>query len=112
MAGFRRPGRCGGRIVTPSRGGAYACAASIDWVQDLDQTILVNGQNQQSWHLQDVDATIWDLLTLGYDFPKIAAFLAALLAIPVREAGERLLSTMRRWEQAGILLAVDGATRG
>jgi hypothetical protein len=87
----------------------YVCAPAIRWVKDLDQTILVDYDGQQSWILQGIDAAIWDLLTLGYGLEQTADFLAVLLTISSGEASHRLLATIQRWEQEGILQVPEGA---
>ncbi len=84
--------------------GTYVCAPAIGWVKDLGQTLLVDDEGQQSWVLHGMDAAIWDLLALGYSLERTADFVAVLSTISRNEASMRLLATIQRWEEAGILL--------
>jgi hypothetical protein len=81
----------------------YRCAPAIAWVKDFGQTILVDQETGESWILSGAEATIWDLLTLGYPADRIAGFLSLLSAQSPREAAGVLASVVGAWAQAGIL---------
>ena len=104
MAGIRRtPGL--GTILTTSGVSAYDCAPTITWVKDASQTIVVEGRGKRCWTLRGVDAVIWDLLTLNYDFARMVDFLARLSEGSREKAAVTLLTTFRHWEKEGIVTA-------
>jgi hypothetical protein len=98
--------------MTADQGCIYVCAPAVRWVKDLHETLLVDDQSQQSWVLQGIDAAIWDLLALDYGPERIADFLAVLLTTSTNEASKRVLATIQRWEQAGILRSSGSAQGG
>jgi hypothetical protein len=90
---------------------AYHCAPSLVWVKDAGQTILV-GKEDHTWIIDGVEALIWDLLTLNYSFDRLARFLSVMLEIPFKEAKRTLEAVLHRWNQVGIVVAVEGNGRG
>ena len=84
---------------------AYDCAPNVTWVKDANQVIVVQGRGARCWSLQGVEAVIWDLLTLSYGFARMVDFLAVLSEGSRENAATTLLTTMRRWEEEGIVTA-------
>ncbi len=83
----------------------YDCSSAITWVKDATQVIVVQGKGERCWSLQGVDAVIWDLLNLKYDFVRMVDFLATLLEGSRENAAATLMATMQHWEREGIVTA-------
>jgi hypothetical protein len=96
----------GGQALT------YCCAPGIVWAKDTGQTILVEQQGERIWILRDVEAAVWDLLTLGYRFGSAVRFLSVFLQVPAEDAGSTLLTILKEWEGAGIVRATGGSGCG
>jgi hypothetical protein len=90
----------------------YCCVPAVVWVKDAGQTLLVEQERGQCWVLCGVEATIWDLLTLHYEFGRIVGFLSELLKLSGEEATQQLVAAIRNWEQAGIVHTLEGDGRG
>jgi hypothetical protein len=106
----RTPGL--GAVLTSNEPLAYDCAPAITWVKDASQTIVVEGQGKRWWTLHGVDAVIWDLLTLNYDFARMVDFLAKLSEGSRERAAMTLLATVRYWEKEGIVAASGEGSDG
>jgi hypothetical protein len=91
----------------PGDGRVYRCGPEIAWVKDMERTILVQEAEGRSWSLQGQEAMIWDLLTLGYSFERVVAFLSVSAADSVEETGGTLLALLQQWEQVGIVQIVE-----
>jgi hypothetical protein len=72
-------------------------------VKDAQQTLVVDQEKQRSWVLRDVEAVIWDLLTVGYSYQELVSMLSLLLALPTEESARTLVDALRRWREVGIL---------
>ncbi len=90
----------------------YHCAPDIVWVKDADQTILVQEGTGRSWLLSSWQATVWDLLSLGYLADEIVYFLALLLEVPPETARDRLLPIINEWQVNGVLCDAAGGRCG
>jgi hypothetical protein len=90
----------------------YCCAPTVAWIRDADRMILVEEAKGRCWHLQGVEAVIWDLLTLHYPWDGIVDFLAVLLGASVQEASKTLLAALRDWKEAGIVCTGEETRRG
>jgi hypothetical protein len=100
------------------------CSPSIAWVKDAGQTLVVaneagsvpdrteRGGGARSWSLCGVEATIWDLLSLGYPFERIAAFLAVLLCAPQQQAEDGLWAVLQRWAERDMVRISGGNEHG
>lgn len=90
--------------------GACRLASSAVWVHDANGVRLIDPRTRSSWTLSETDATIWNLLVLGYSFHKTVAFLSDLLRVPPEQAESIFLSALSRWRAEGVLEVVQGAS--
>jgi hypothetical protein len=100
---------------TPSNGWGlthYFCAPTMTWVQDANQTFLVDADGGRFWSLRGVEAAIWDLLSLGYGYEKVARFLSLMLRVSEDEAESALSATLRRWQDEGIVQVMRDSGHG
>jgi hypothetical protein len=79
------------------------CPASIRWVKDADQILVVDEQRGIQVVLRGRDAAIWDWLTLMYSYPRLVNLLAVLQAIPADEAERQLMDVLSAWQSSGLL---------
>jgi hypothetical protein len=101
------------KIASPDDAGlVYDCASDITWVRDADRILLVDAKKEQFWSLQGVEAAMWDWLTLAYPYEKIVRFLSLLSRVPAGEAERKFLTTLRGWQELGIVQAVEEKNRG
>jgi hypothetical protein len=91
--------------VSRSRILTYDCAPTITWVKDANQVIVIEGRGARCWSLQGIEAIIWDLLSLNYGFARMVDLLAELSEGSRENAVTTLLTTMRHWEEEGIVTA-------
>lgn len=87
------------------------CPASVWWVKDADQILVVGEGRGTLAALHGTEAAIWDWLTLMYPYPKLVNLLAALRAIPLDEAESQLIDLLSAWQSSG-LLEIDEAAHG
>jgi hypothetical protein len=73
------------------------------WTRDVERSLLIDRETGASWTLEGVEATVWDLLVLGYPYPKVTGILAALLGRPAEKAEEFLAQTLAEWHREGIV---------
>lgn len=72
----------------------------MHWVIDAHQTIIVNEQSDEYTGLSDVEAVIWDWLTLNYAYNDLLRMIDAL----EQTNAEKLLhTTLQKWVHTGLL---------
>jgi hypothetical protein len=81
----------------------YECSPTIVWVRDAQQTLLVDRETGDSWILPDVEAMIWDWLSVGRSHEEIVQMLCLILELPVEEGVSVLSDVCEDWQGAGIL---------
>jgi hypothetical protein len=84
----------------------FESAPGILWLKDAGQTLVVDPDAGSCRALTGVEATIWDLLALGYPHARLTATLAVVLSVAPGEAADRLAGIVRGWAEAGLLRAV------
>jgi len=91
---------------------SYRCRESLVWTRERERTLLIDRETGASWTLEGMEATVWDLLVLGYPYPRVAGILRALLSDPAEDAGEVLAETLARWHREGIVEVAEGVQDG
>ena len=81
----------------------YRCVPTVAWVRELDHTRLLDLERRKSWRLDGLEASVWDLLVLGYAHRQVLAFLVAFLGITAEQSQARLLAMLGGWHEAGLL---------
>jgi hypothetical protein len=81
----------------------YHCPPALVWLKERGRTIVVDQKRMESWQLGGLQAVVWDLVTLGYPFGRIARLVAALLDVSRDEADGTVLTILARWEEAGMV---------
>lgn len=85
----------------------FACAESIRWVEDANHVVVVDERRGEAHLLHGAEAALWDWLSLAYPYPRLVRLLAALLALPVADAEQRLAAILQDWCAAGLLEFVE-----
>ncbi len=76
----------------------------LQWVRDIDKTIVIDESNGQVHTLQGLDRMVWSWLTLGYAYPRLVSLLAAALAVPSMDAEQHLATLFLKWTRMGLLV--------
>ena len=84
-------------------GVTYGCRPSIVWTREQERTLLIDRETGASWTIEGMEAAVWDLLVLGYSYPRAARILSVLPGVRPEEAREVLLTTLAEWRREGIL---------
>lgn len=90
----------------------YRCSPSIVWVNDAEQTLVVDKETKQSWVLCGTEAVVWDLLAVGYSYQRIVPMLSLSLSLSVEEAEHTLTGVLRKWQDASIIQVAGGTDGG
>jgi hypothetical protein len=90
----------------------YRCSPSIVWVNDAEQTLVVDKETKQSWVLRGTEAVVWDLLAVGYSYQRIVPMLSLILSLSVEEAEHTLTGVLRKWQDASIIRVAGGTDGG
>jgi hypothetical protein len=85
------------------------CPATIQWVKDSGQIVVVDEKKSGTWILHGFEAAVWDYLMLGYSYPKLIETLSTLLGLPSQEAEEKVAASIRAWQASGLLEAIEAA---
>jgi len=77
--------------------------ASVSWIKDREQIIVMDEQRQEIFVLRGVEAVVWDCLVLTYPYSKIVRSLTVMLEVSSEEAEKRLWTIFQKWIRAGLL---------
>jgi len=78
-------------------------AEGVSWVKDSTQIIVIDVVNQRAYLLRGNEMAVWDWMTLGYPFGKLAHMVAVLQNMSLEEAEKSLAEMIQRWCEAGLL---------
>jgi hypothetical protein len=81
--------------------------ATIHWVKDSGQIIVVDEKKSGTWILHGFEAVIWDYLMLGCSYHKLMETISTLLDLPVQEAEEKVVTCIRTWKASGLLEVIE-----
>jgi hypothetical protein len=90
----------------------YRCSPSIIWVRDADQTLVVDRKSERMWALRGAKAVIWDLLTVGYSYPRIVRMLSLVFSLSAEEAEGLLTDAILEWRKDDVLQGSGEAEDG
>jgi hypothetical protein len=79
------------------------------WVKDASQIIVINVVDQTIHLLQAEEMAVWDWLSLGYPFGKVAHMLAELQKQPLADAEKSLEKRVQGWIASGLLQVTEQA---
>lgn len=77
--------------------------ASLVWVKDCNQVLIIDEQRRTFHRLSDEAALVWGWLASAYSYPKIVRLLENLLKLSPEEAEKKLHSLLHAWQRAGLL---------
>ena len=90
----------------------YCCSPSIVWVKDARQILVMDKETRQTWTLRGIEAVVWDLLEVGYQYRKIIQMLSLIYSLPVAEARDSLGGVLQKWKIADIIRVSGGSNNG
>jgi hypothetical protein len=82
---------------------AYCCRPAIVWTREQQRTLLIDQETGASWRMEGIEAAVWDLMVLGYSYPRAAKIVSLLPGVPAGEAREIVSTTLAEWYREGIL---------
>lgn len=87
----------------PTSSVTYTCPASVRWIRDTNQVIVIDERQHRLFQFRGVEAEIWGLLSLRYPYPKTVSLVAALLNLSADAAERELCHVLARWHGMGLL---------
>jgi hypothetical protein len=90
----------------------YCCRPGIVWTREQQRTLLIDRETGASWTIEGIEAAVWDLLVLGYSYPRAAKILSLLPGVPAEEAREVVSTTLTKWYREGILEVTEQVRDG
>jgi hypothetical protein len=82
----------------------YRCKPGITWVKDLDRVVVVDSSSNRGWRMEGQEMEIWELLNLGYTFPKIVALLSVVYSQSEADTSQSVERILAGWVEAGMVL--------
>lgn len=81
----------------------YCCREGITWVRDLERVVVVDSSSNRSWRLQGQEMELWELLNLGYTFPRAAALLSTVHSQTEAESTQAIERILAGWVETGLV---------
>lgn len=79
------------------------CCASLRWVKDSNQVLIVDDRLNTSITLYGVESTVWDWLMLGYNLSDLIDLLSVLCHESHAQAETWLVGLLQGWVKSGLI---------
>lgn len=104
MPDVRQDSRSGRIGVSVEEMDLVRCAPAVTWVKDRSHIVVVDERRCCSWKLEGLEAAVWDLWALGYDYDGLCCMVADLVPCSRPAAVATLEAILARWMEAGLIV--------